>query len=307
MVMELRQLAYLVAVVEEASFTRAASRVHVAQPGVSAQIRRLENELGQPLIDRSAHPLRPTEAGSAVLPYARAALAAADGARNAIDELAGLVRGHVALGTVTAVTTDQIDLPSLLAKFRALHPGVQISLSTANSDALLNDLRDGRLDLTLINLAAAGSLDGVDVQVVAEEPLVAAVGCHDPLAARRRITLDRLVERELISLPLGTGQRACLEQACANRGLRPRVSLEAGDPRVLAELAAAGLGVAIVPLSVTAAQPDMLHTLEITQPRLTGQLALAWRTKAPNSPAARALIDHARTTLANPTTPPPAG
>ncbi|KOG56021.1 LysR family transcriptional regulator, partial [Streptomyces varsoviensis] len=79
--MELRQLEYLVAVVEEASFTKAAARLHVAQPGVSAQVRQLERELGQSLLDRSGRTVRPTEAGAAVLPYARAALAAVDGAR----------------------------------------------------------------------------------------------------------------------------------------------------------------------------------------------------------------------------------
>src|SRR4051794_37700719 len=104
--MELRQLAYLVAVIEEANFTRAAERVHVAQPGVSAQIRRLERELGQPLLDRSSRPVRPTAAGAAVLPYARAALAAAAGARAAVDELAGLMRGEVSIGTVTSLPSD---------------------------------------------------------------------------------------------------------------------------------------------------------------------------------------------------------
>ncbi|HEX6445096.1 MAG TPA: LysR family transcriptional regulator, partial [Streptosporangiales bacterium] len=89
--MELRQLRYLVTVAEEANFTRAAARLHVAQPGVSAQVRRLERELGQELLDRSGRTVRLTEVGEAVLPYARAALSAVDGARRAVDELSGLV------------------------------------------------------------------------------------------------------------------------------------------------------------------------------------------------------------------------
>src|ERR671927_1645481 len=99
-VMQLRQLEYFVAVAEEGSFTRAAARVHVAQPGVSAQIRRLERELGQELLDRSGRAVRLTEAGAAVLPYARAALAASAGARLAVDELAGVLRGRGAVGAV---------------------------------------------------------------------------------------------------------------------------------------------------------------------------------------------------------------
>src|SRR5215207_8452308 len=94
LVMELRQLAYFVAVAEEASFTRAAARVSVAQPGVSAQIRQLERELSQPLFDRSGRTVTLTEAGATVLPYARAALDAVDGARRVVDELTGLLRGQ---------------------------------------------------------------------------------------------------------------------------------------------------------------------------------------------------------------------
>src|SRR3954469_9522705 len=93
-VMELRHLEYFVAVAEEASFTKAAARVHVAQPGVSAQIRQLEQELGQPLFDRSGRSVRLTEAGTAVLPYARAALQAVERVRLTVDEMTGLLRGR---------------------------------------------------------------------------------------------------------------------------------------------------------------------------------------------------------------------
>src|ERR1043165_7241262 len=110
--MELRQLEYFVAVTEEANFTRAAQRVHVAQPAVSAQIARLERELGQPLVDRSRREVRLTAAGAAVLPYARAPLDAGRHARTAVDELTQLVRGSVTVGTVTA---HNVDLPQLLA------------------------------------------------------------------------------------------------------------------------------------------------------------------------------------------------
>src|SRR5690348_11420902 len=99
--MELRQLEYLVAVVEEGSFTRAAQRERVAQPAVSAQIQRLERQVGQPLLTRSSREVRLTQAGAAMLPHARAALAAVRDARQAVDEVANLVRGTVAIGTVT--------------------------------------------------------------------------------------------------------------------------------------------------------------------------------------------------------------
>src|SRR5664279_2469923 len=123
--MELRQLEYFVAVADEASFTRAAARLHVAQPGVSAQVRQLERELGQDLFDRSGRAVRLTEAGTAVLLYARAALGSAAGARLAVDELTGLVRGHVAVGMVVACSS--YDLANLLADFHHAYPAVEIA------------------------------------------------------------------------------------------------------------------------------------------------------------------------------------
>src|SRR5690242_6602147 len=138
--MELRQLEYFVAVAEEANFTRAAERVHVAQPAISAQIQRLERELGERLLDRTRRTVRLTAAGEAALPHARAALAAVADIQVAIDELTDLVRGTVTIGTVTS---HSVDIPTLLADFHAEHPQVEITLSTDNSDALIENVRTG--------------------------------------------------------------------------------------------------------------------------------------------------------------------
>src|SRR5215831_700003 len=102
--MELRQLEYLVAVAEEANFTRAAQRVHISQSGVSAQVRELERDLGATLIDRSSRAARLTGAGAAALPHARAALAAVASLRQAVDDVNGLIRGRLVVGMVTACT-----------------------------------------------------------------------------------------------------------------------------------------------------------------------------------------------------------
>src|ERR1700733_6877219 len=99
--MELRQLEYFVTVADECSFTRAAERLYVPQPGVSSHVRPLEREIGQELLGRSGRRVRLTTAGAAVLPYARAALSAAGGVRDVADELAELRRGQAAFGMVT--------------------------------------------------------------------------------------------------------------------------------------------------------------------------------------------------------------
>ncbi|MFD0903986.1 LysR family transcriptional regulator [Actinomadura sediminis] len=295
--MELRQLEYFVAVTEEASFTRAAARLHVAQPGVSAQIRRLERELGQPLFDRSGRTVRLTEAGELVLPYARAALAAVHGARRSVDELTGLLRGHVTIGTFDWVTA--LDLPGMLADFHRDHPDVEITVTQHDSATLADELRAGRIDLAFLSIGDEPP-EGLATEIVFEQDLVAAAAHGHPLSGRGTVTLRGLAEHDLISLPRGTGVRAVLDRACAAAGLRPRVAFEAGEPPVLAELAARGLGVAVVPESAARAFAGDLHVLPIVRPRLRGRVVLAWRAEGPRSPAARALTARARGLPARP-------
>jgi len=143
MIMELRQLRYLLTVVDEANFTRAANRLHVTQPGVSAQIRQLERELGHALLDRSGRTVTLTEVGTAVLPYARAAVAAASAARDAADAVAGLVRGHVGIGSVPSAA---LDLIALLSDFHAPYPDNEITLTEQGSESLLTEGRTRRFD-----------------------------------------------------------------------------------------------------------------------------------------------------------------
>ena len=289
--MELHQLEYFVAVAEEASFTRAASRVHVAQPGVSAQVRRLESELGQQLLDRSGRSVRLTEVGSAVLPFARAALDAVANARLAVDDLAGLVRGQVTVGMVSGCALPV--LAELLAGFHGRHPGVAIALVEDNSDRLVDRLRDGRLDLALIGWAEQTPAD-IDSVVLVDEELVAVVAPGHPLAdagARAgAITIRQLRDLPLVSLPRGTGVRAALDAACAAAGFTPRIVFEASALPMVVELAGRGLGLAVVPASI----PNGPGILRITDPRLRSRLELAWPSAPAANPAARALIEQAR-------------
>jgi DNA-binding transcriptional LysR family regulator len=285
--MDLRQLEYVVAVAEEASFTRAAARAHVSQPGISAQVRRLEEELGEPLFDRSGRTVTPTAAGAAVLPFARAALSAAASARAAVEDLAGLVRGRVSVGMVTACPVEL--MPAAVAGFHREYPDVEISLVEDDSDGLLADVATGRIDIALVGLADDPPA-GIAVQVIADEPLHAAVAPGHELATRSSVTLRALAEHDLIALPRGTGGRTALEASCARAGIAPRIVIEASDPRVLAAMAQRGLGVAVLPDSGW----EDLILLAIVRPELRSRLALAWREAGPASPAARALIAFAR-------------
>src|SRR5450631_1048054 len=288
-VMELRQLEYFVAVAEEASFTRAAERVHISQSGVSAQIRQLEHDLGATLIDRSGRTATVTTAGKAALEHARAALASANAVRQAVDEVNGLVRGRLVVGMVTACTVTP--LFDALAAFHRSHPTVELTLLEDSSDRLIESVRTGATDLALIGSAGA-TPRGLDALPIISEPLAAAVPLGHPLAGRRRATLAEISEYPIVCLPAGTGIRAVFDQACAAHGIRPEIALQASAPDAIADLAIRGLGVAVLSESMAAKHHRRLKALPIEGIEAPATLALIW--KPTHSPALRELLIHTR-------------
>jgi DNA-binding transcriptional LysR family regulator len=294
--MELRQLEYFVAVAEEGSFTRAALREHVAQPGISAQIKLLEREFGEPLFERIRTGARLTEAGRAALGPARSALAAVETARASVDELAGLTRGRVAIGTIAA--GGAIDLPELLATFHRRYPDVEITLTEDTSDVLVDRVRTGELDLAWVGRSGDTSTPGVMTQKVVDERVTAVVGLDHHLAGRRSIRLADLAAYPLICQPRGTGIRGALDAGGVEAGVHVAVQFETTAPLVSIDLARKGLGVAVVPESAAGFAGAGVHALMISAPRLRSRLELAWRVDASGAltggPATRALVTHAR-------------
>jgi DNA-binding transcriptional LysR family regulator len=278
-------------VVDEANFTRAAERVHVSQSGVSAQIRQLERELGQTLLDRSERTVRLTSSGEAIAPYARAALAAVAGARQAADELAGVHRGRVAVGMVTGCSVAA--LFDGLQEFHRHHPGIEIVLEEDASDRLAEGVRTGRFDLALLGTAAPLPQQ-LQSELVADEALVAAVPFDHPLANGAEVSLGRLVQFPLICLPKGSGVRSALDTGCTTIGLQTSITLEASAPEVVTGLAQRGLGVAVVSETMASAHRSSLAAVTITDPRMNSRLELAWRAGDDISTAGKALVEHTR-------------
>ncbi|WP_174184601.1 LysR family transcriptional regulator [Nocardia barduliensis] len=295
--MELRQLRYFVTVAREASFTRAAARLHLAQPGLSAQIRQLERELGHPLLDRGGRTVTLTEVGAAVLPLAQAALAAAERITHTVDEFAGLLRGQVRVGLISGAAVEEFDVAAVLADFHHDHPQVGISLTEDTSERMLAALGRGELDMALIGMTGAPLDPGIGIEVVLETAVVAAVAAGDS-GDDAEMPLTALRDRPLICLPPGTGIRGVFERACAAAGFRPGVAYEAAAPALLLRLAARGLGVAVVPeLTAEESAAFGVRTMRIVEPELRGRLALVWRTDRPASPAAKVLLGQLRIAL----------
>ncbi|TDC80339.1 LysR family transcriptional regulator [Streptomyces hainanensis] len=287
--MELRQLEYFVAVAEERNFTRAAERVNISQSGVSAQVRQLERELGAELFDRSGRAVTLTVAGKAALEPARAALAAAASVGEAVGEVTGLIRGRLTLGMVVGCTITP--LFDALATFHRAHPGVSVSLVEDASDRLVDGVRAGTTDLALVGTATAAPTDLGSLTLLSER-LVAAVPPRHPLAAQRRLRLRDLVAHPLICMPPGTGLRSAFDRACAARSLLPTIALQATAPDAIADLAARGLGVAVLSESMAPAYADRLTSRPVTDAETPALLALVWRD--PAGPATRAFLTACR-------------
>lgn len=155
--MEFRQLRYLVALADERHFTRAAARSHVAQPALSQQLRKLEDELGLPLVDRTTRRVALTEAGELLVARARRVLAELDAAGAELQQVSGLLAGRVTIGLTQ--TPGPLDLLPLLADFHARFPAVELAVREDLSTTLAAQLRADELDVALLSTVARGDLE----------------------------------------------------------------------------------------------------------------------------------------------------
>jgi DNA-binding transcriptional LysR family regulator len=281
--MELRHLSYFVAVAEEGQVTRAAARLSVAQPAVSAQLRRLERELGEPLFHRDQRGVRLTTAGEALMPHARAALAAAERGRDAIAALRGLVQGSLRVGVVRPVDAR---FAAALGAFHRAHPAIRIAVVERHNEPLLEALAGGEVDVALIGTPRRPP-PPIRTKVIASEPLALGVRRDHPLAARKTVALSALRDERMITLTRDSGLRTVLENACREAGFSPRIAVEAGELGGLAELAAEGLGVAVAPRS--AFERADVAVVRLVRPALQRRTALAWN-PAVTPPAGRAFV-----------------
>src|SRR5690242_12044093 len=292
--MELRQLAYFVAVVDEAHFTRAAERLRIAQPAISQQIRRLEAELGERLLHRDRRTVTLTPAGEALLPHARAVLAQVEHGRQAVAALRGLVTGRLRVGFVMPLPDRRVI--RAIGAFGRRYPGIELTLIEDETDALLDRLAAGDLQTAFIGLGPGQDTPaGLDAVVVAREPVVLVVHPQHPLATRKTAPLSVLRHEPVVTLTQASRLRGVLETFCRQAGFTPRIVAETSDLNVMVQLVAEGVGVALMPRSGQQDVTDVV-ALPITRPTIDRRIILVWRQGA-TPPAARAFITVARERL----------
>lgn len=271
---ELRQLRIFVAVCDEGGFTAAGRRVGVVQSAVSSTVRALERDLGHELFARTSRRVDLTDAGRALLPEARRALAAADAARDAVDAVRGGLRGTVRIGTMHPRVLRPLRLPQLLARFRAEHPDVEIRLLHGPTSAeKLQLVRDGRLDLALVG---AGGPPPAGVRYLPLKREVMQLACHrdHPLATRAEVGLALLAGETFVDGPPDSASRVTNDAAFAAAGVSRSIAFEINDTSGMIDMVEAGLAVAILPPSI-AEGLDAVRCVPLTRAAPVLEVSLA--------------------------------
>jgi DNA-binding transcriptional LysR family regulator len=285
--MELRHLRYFVAVAEELHFRRAAERLHMSQPPLSQQIRALEQDVGATLLVRNQRRVELTAAGAAYYARARDIL---DAVEDAAREARRVQRGEVGRLDVGFVGSSLYSIvPELLRGFRAQYPDVGLRLRELGTTEQLRRLEDGRLDIGF--LRPPGERPGLTIETVLREPLAVALPDEHALAARSEVRVEDLAGEPLVLMTRAgaPGLRDVLAPIADALGEEAIVQ-EVAEMQTLIGLVAAGVGVSLVPGSVSAlARSGVVYRpLAGVTPRVP--LAAAWRT-GDDSPALAAFLD----------------
>ncbi|MFI5730032.1 LysR family transcriptional regulator [Kribbella sp. NPDC051587] len=279
----LRQLEYLVAVVDTGSFTKAAEQLHVTQPALSHQIRALERSAGGRLLERLPRSIRLTATGRAMLPHARAALADAYRAQCAARQAAGLEVGELQIGTLYSITLGI--LPAALRRWRQSYPEVGIRLfEHRHTDELVEAMYAGQADLAIG--PEPTDWQGT-VHPLGTEDFVVVLASDDPAAVGDTVNLTDLAHRSWVHYTAGHGLSDVLDIACAQAGFEPLVAVRTEQTAAAPALAAAGLGPALVPANILPTSYDG-HVLR-PNPPITR--ALTAYTRGTPDPLAAAFID----------------
>ena len=233
-------------------FTRAATDLHLAQPVVSAHIKRLELELGVTLLHR-ARPVSLSAAGESFLPYVRRALASLDEGERAVRAFRSVSVGHVRVAATSLL--GGFDLVSTIGRFRLRYPGVTVSLRTGLIADLLEELHRGRVDVVVGPVVEQREQEGTRRTEIADERLVLI----SPLSTARRVrSLADVADEPFVCLSSDSGLRRLLNTAFSAVDAVPRVEFETHSPASIREMVAAGLGCALIAQSAVEKEgPDV--------------------------------------------------
>ena len=241
--MEIRQLRYFAAVARTGSFSRAARECHVAQPSLSQQIIKLEEEVGERLFERTQRKALLTPAGSLLLPHAVSILEAVRVGQQEIREMGGKLRGKIILGALPTIAP--YFLPDIIYSFRKKYPAVDLTLHEDATQQLLRALEENELDLAFISQAPRNPR--IEVQQLFSEELFLCLPTGHPLAQRKQVSAANLRHEKFILMQDGHCLGDQTQQFCHNSGFQPEISCRSVQISTVLAMIQAGLGISFIP------------------------------------------------------------
>jgi len=271
--MNLEQLRGFVEVAGVGNFTRAAERLHLAQPSLSRQIATLEQDLGAELFHRARGGSSLTAAGESLLPLARRMLADAESVRREFAEISGLQRGRVRLGATPTLCISLV--AEVFSAFHIAHPAIDLHLSEHGSRRLLDELAGGELDLAVVTTSGSASAERFIVTPLLVEELVVISSSEAPaVTGSDTITLEEMAPLPQIVFSSSYDLRATTDGAFRAAGLLPNAVIEGAEMDAVLRFVERGLGVAIVPAMVLINRPG-LRAVRLSEPTLTRTISIA--------------------------------
>ncbi len=287
--MDLRQIEYVVGVIDHGTFTAAATHLHVSQPSLSQGIGRLETELGVPLFQRLARGVSPTAAGDAFVGPARQMLRDLAVLEESVRAVAGLERGTLDLVALHTLAADP--LAGFVGAFRRAHPQIVVRVTEPESaNAVAERVRDGRAEVGLAELPVMG--DDLATTSLGNQELVVIFPPGDMPDVVR---IEDLADSPLVTSPVGTSTRRLVSEAFAAAQLEPRIAVETEQREAILPLVLAGAGIAFVPAGMAQTAAEQGAEVAHLDPALRRSIGLIYRI-AQLSPAAQRFLDLAIST-----------
>jgi DNA-binding transcriptional LysR family regulator len=272
------------------SFTGAADSLGYTQSAVSRQVSAMEAAAGATLFERGARGVRPTEAGQTLLRHAGEVLDRLDAAQRELQGLSSVAAGRLRVGAFP--TAAAALLPRALARFGAAHPDLDVALREGTTPSQLRRVRSGSADIAVVGMLSGQPFDkaGIALEPLVDDSLLLAVGASHPLARRRTVDVDALADERWIAASIDP--RDTFLGAFAALGWQPRIAFPVREWTAKLGLAAAGLGVTLVPgLAATAVREDVV-LLRVRSPEPAARrVLLATRAGADPTPAARSFAE----------------
>jgi DNA-binding transcriptional LysR family regulator len=273
--LELRHLRSFVVLADELHFTRAAQKLHIVQPALTAQINALEVEIGGKLFERDKRTVRLTEIGQLFLMQAKATL---EQAARAMQVAQGAGRGELGTLRIGFVSTAiKVILPHMIRRLHECFPRLQLEFYDMNTPRQLTALRDGHIDFGFVRMPAAAK--GIHVKVISEESFVVVLPQQHPLANCEIIRLESLEEEPMLSLArrAAPGYSDALLGALSEQHFIPHIVQEFDELSTMVGMVSSGLGLAIVPTSVALAHPPGVVACALDLPGCRSQIGVAWK------------------------------